>query len=213
MDLARWTREICESDFLQHSVSFTVSQLRKEADLEVLLQSMLLLDSRHEGYDNWKGISTAEVTKYCSHIRATAYNDDKRLMVMELTEYLTNAFPEKHKFLKKSNIPMVVVLSKLAVENEIAPDCFKAFIDSFSNAVCPEYEANTGSGNIKRAKTEGRLTAIANAFEEYFHLANTNILGVCGSAYVPMDAENSKTDNEDSSSEAVTPVEGENNGE
>jgi hypothetical protein len=176
-ELSRWTKEICQSDFLVHSTSFTVAQLRREADLEVLLQSMLLLDARHEGYDAWSAISTAEVTKYCSHIRGV-YNDDKRLMIMELMEYLSSAFPQKHKFLKKSNIPMVVVLSKLAVENEIAPQGFKAFVDSFSNAVCTEYEENTGSGNVKRVKTEGRLLAIAEAFREYFHLGDVDILGV-----------------------------------
>lgn len=50
-ELARWTKEICKMDFFQHSIGLTVAQLRREADLEVLLQSMLLLDSRHEGYD------------------------------------------------------------------------------------------------------------------------------------------------------------------
>lgn len=127
-ELARWTKEICSMDFFQHSIGLTVAQLRREADLEVLLQSMLLLDSRHEGYDEWKGISTAEVTKYCKHIRGK-YNDDKKLMIMELFEYLGKAFREQHKFLKKSNIPMVIVLSKLALENDIEAEKFKVFID------------------------------------------------------------------------------------
>ena len=43
-------------------------------------------------------------------------------MIMELFEYLGKAFREQHKFLKKSNIPMVVVLSKLALENDIKPE-------------------------------------------------------------------------------------------
>lgn len=176
-DLACWTKEMCESHFLQHSISLTLAQLRKEADLEVLLQSMLLLDARHEGYDEWKGISTAEVTKYCEHIR-NVYNDDKKRMVEELLEYLGSAFNEKNKFLKKSNIPMIMVLSKLAIENGIEAEKFRVFVDHFSNSVCPEYEANMGSGNIKRGKTEGRLTAIAAAFADYFNLKDVNILSV-----------------------------------
>ena len=176
-ELARWTKEICKMDFFQHSIGLTVAQLRREADLEVLLQSMLLLDSRHEGYDEWKGISTAEVTKYCKYIRGK-YNDDKKLMIMEIFEYLGKAFKEQHKFLKKSNIPMVVVLSKLALENNIEPENFKVFIDSFSNSVCVDYETNTGSGNVKRVKTEGRLVAIATAFADYFDLNDVKILSV-----------------------------------
>ena len=178
-ELASWTKEICKMDFFQHSIGLTVAQLRREANLEVLLQSMLLLDARHEGYDEWKSISTAEVTKYCKHIRGK-YNDDKKLMIMEIIEYLSNAFKEKHKFLKKSNIPMIIVLGKLALENNIEPEKFKSFVDSFSNTVCVDYEANTGSGNVKRQKTEGRLLAIANAFADYFNLENVNILSTQG---------------------------------
>lgn len=175
-ELARWTKDICKMDFFQHSIGLTVAQLRREADLEVLLQSMLLLDARHEGYDDWKGISTSEVTKYCKRIRGS-YNDDKKLMIMEIVEYLGDAFKEQHRFLKKSNIPMIMVLSKLALENNIEPDKFKVFVDSFSNSVCVDYEANTGSGNVKRVKTEGRLIAIATAFADYFNLYDVYILG------------------------------------
>lgn len=210
-ELARWTKEICSMDFFQHSIGLTVAQLRREADLEVLLQSMLLLDSRHEGYDEWKGISTAEVTKYCKHIRGK-YNDDKKLMIMELFEYLGKAFREQHKFLKKSNIPMVVVLSKLALENDIKPEKFKVFIDSFSNSVCVDYEENTGSGNVKRAKTEGRLSAIAKAFADYFDLENANILSVEKNADfddVPTsENENSEVDDVTASTDEDTPAMG-----
>lgn len=67
--------------------------------------------------------------------------------------------------LRNQNIPMVVVLSKLALENDIKPEKFKVFIDSFSNSVCVDYEENTGSGNVKRVKTEGRLSAIAKPLQ------------------------------------------------
>ena len=198
-ELARWTKEICNMDFYQHSIGLTVAQLRREADLEVLLQSMLLLDARHEGYDEWKGISTAEVTKYCNHIRGK-YNDDKKQMVKEIVEYLGNAFKEQHKFLKKSNIPMIMVLSKLAMENNIEAEKFKVFVDSFSNSVCVDYDENTGSGNVKRAKTEGRLLAIANAFADYFDLEEVNILSVDGTS-------SAGTDSADSSQGYVDPTE------
>ena len=55
---------------------------------------------------------------------------------------------------------------------------FKVFIDSFSNSVCVDYEENTGSGNVKRVKTEGRLSAIAKVFADYFDLEDANILSV-----------------------------------
>lgn len=178
-DMARWCKDICNSEFYQHSVNMTLAQIRREADLETLLQAMLLLDSRHEGYDEWKAISTAEVTKYCSHIRG-CYNEDKRLTMEEIIAYLSKAFPHQHKFLKKSNVPTVIVLAKLALENEIEAEEFKRFIDAFSNSVCPAFEECTGSGNVKRFKTEGRLVAMATAMEEYFKLEDLRVLSISG---------------------------------
>ena len=173
-ELAQWTKDLCNSDFFTQSVNLTLAQVRKEADLEVLLQSMLLLEARHENYE-YKAISVSEVTNFCTYIH-DAYCDNKRLMILEILEYLSKVFPTQHKFLKKSNAPMVIVLSKLALENNIEADCFKTFIDSFSNAICPAYEENTGSGNTKREKTQGRLKSIAGAFANYFSLSGVNII-------------------------------------
>ena len=58
-EMALWLRELCQSDFLTQSACMTVAQLRREADLEVMLQGMLLLDARHEGYE-YTAISTKE---------------------------------------------------------------------------------------------------------------------------------------------------------
>lgn len=175
VELSAWAKEVCRRDFFQHAISLTVAQLRREADLEVLLQTMLLLDARHEGYD-YKAISSREVTKYCGHIRGN-YNADKRAMMEEIVDYLGESFPEKHKFLKKSNVPMVMVLSKIALEHDVTPPEFKEFLDEFCDAQCPAYTMNMGTGNVKRAKTEGRLVALLDIFACKFDLGvNVDIL-------------------------------------
>lgn len=124
----------------------------------------------------------------------------------DIVGYLGSAFQEQHKFLKKSNIPMVMVLNKAAMEFDIEPEKFKVFIDAFSNSVCGEYDENTGSGNVKRVKTEGRLSAIATAFAEYFGLAEVHILSIEGGTEEEGesedDAENVKVDWEELSPEA-----------
>lgn len=174
-ELAGWAKEICKMDFFQHSIGLTVAQLRREADLEVLLQSMLLLDARHEGYE-YTAISTKEVTRYCSYIRGK-YNSDKRQMILQIVQYLGDAFKGQHKFLKKSNIPMIMVLAKIALEHGVEDQKFKVFLDAFASSSCDDYIANTGSGNVKRGKTEGRLKAIAADFEAYFGIDDVCILG------------------------------------
>ena len=176
LELSAWAKEICQRDFFQHAISLTVAQLRREADLEVLLQTMLLLDARHEGYD-YKAISTREVTKYCKHIRGN-YDDGKRRMMEEIVDYLGETFPEKHKFLKKSNVPMVMVLAKVALEHDVSSEDFKRLLDEVSEMPFPAYTMHTGSGNVKREKTEGRLVALQDVLAGQLGLGGVSILNI-----------------------------------
>ena len=175
-ELASWTKELCNSDFLSHACSFSVAQARREATLESLLQTMLLLDARNEGYE-YKSISAAEVTRYCRHIRDN-FSDEKKSEIEDILGYLSDAFGvEKYKFLKKSQVPMIMVLAQCAIESDISASDFKEFIDEFSSYENEEYSANCGQGNIKKSKTQGRLKAIASDFEEHFGLQGVDILG------------------------------------
>lgn len=209
-EVSFWLKTMCEHQFFEHSVSLSLAQVRKEANLEVLLQAMLLLDSRHENYSDWKGISTAEVTKYCGYIR-NDYNENKRDMIREILDYLYEVFPDKCKFLKKSNIPTVIVLGKIALENDVVVSDFRDFIEIFGEEPTEEYSENCGAGNVKRAKTEGRLRAIASSFEDYCELENTKILNISG---VSEEAnENDQLDDEESSSGEDSEVTNEISGE
>lgn len=167
-ELAQWTREMTCSPFFQNSVPMTLAQARRESELEILLQSMLLLDARHHNYE-YKGISMREVTKYCREIRGN-YPTEKRELIKKIITFLVSAFPEKTKFLKKTNAVMVFVMADVALEKGITPEEFSKFILYFSEHIPFEYEENTGAGNIKRSKTEGRLKAIQESMEMYFKL-------------------------------------------
>lgn len=176
-ELARWCKEVCDMDFFQHCINLTLAQVRGEADLAVLLQGMLLISARNGAYEDWRGISVADVTKFCGCIRGN-FGDKERWEIMSVADFLADAFNnEKHKFLKKSNVPLIMVLGAIAVKHDCEPEEFKLFIDAFSNCICEEFERNMGSGNVKRAKTEGRLKAIGEKFLQYFVLEGVDILG------------------------------------
>lgn len=100
-ELATWTREITCSPFFQNSVPMTLAQARRESELEILLQSMLLLDARHQNYD-YKAISMREVTKYCKEIRGN-YPKEKRELISKIVTFLTDAFTQKTKFCSKKS--------------------------------------------------------------------------------------------------------------
>lgn len=168
-ELAKWTREMTQQSFFQYAVPLTLAQARRESELEILLQSMLLMDAKDEGYE-YKAISMREVMKYCRDIRGV-YTDERQAVIQCVIEYLSDAFTEKHKFLKKTNVPMVFIMADLAMQNNITPSDFKTFIDYFGSSICIDYDMNTGSGNIKRVKTEGRLLAMYHEFAKYFKIA------------------------------------------
>nr|WP_317378395.1 DUF262 domain-containing protein [uncultured Faecalimonas sp.] len=170
-ELATWTREITCAPFFQNAVPMTLAQARRESELEILLQSMLLIDARHQNY-NYKAISMREVTNYCKEIRGN-YPTEKRERISKIVNFLTDAFPQQMKFLKKTNAVMVFLMADLALEHKITPKDFNAFIQYFSENVPLEYEENTGAGNIKRTKTEGRLKAMQNSMENHFKLKDT----------------------------------------
>ena len=167
-DLAKWTREMTQFPFFQYAMPLTLAQARRESELEILLQSMLLMDAKDEGYE-YKAISMREVMKYCRDIRGK-YTDERQKVIQCIIEYLSDAFTEKHKFLKKTNVPMVFIMADLAMQNDISPADFRRFIDYFGGSICIDYDLNTGSGNIKRAKTEGRLLAMFHEFEKCFNI-------------------------------------------
>ena len=160
-ELAQWTRKMTNMSFFQQAIPLTLAQARRESELEILLQSMLLMDAKDVGY-NYKAISMREVTKYCRDIRGN-YSESRRQVIQTIIEYLSEAFQEKTKFLKKTNAVMVFVIADLAMQHDITPQDFKKFIDYFAEHIPYEYEENTGAGNVKKNKTEGRLSTICKS--------------------------------------------------
>ena len=111
------------------------------------------------------------MTKYCRDIRGN-YSESRRQVIQTIIEYLSEAFQEKTKFLKKTNAVMVFVIADLAMQHDITPQDFKKFIDYFAEHIPYEYEENTGAGNVKKNKTEGRLSTICKSMETYFKLSD-----------------------------------------
>ncbi len=167
-ETARWLKTVLSKSFFTQSIHLTVAQFRKEADAEVLVQGMMLLEARDDNYE-YKAISVSEVAKFSQYMKLH-YDDNKRKAVEEVIDYLSEALPVLHKFLKKSNIPMVIVLGRLAVEQQILPEQFKLFLNDFHSSSCERYEENTGSNNTKYYKVTGRLDALCQAFVTYFRI-------------------------------------------
>lgn len=172
-ELVEFLNSLLSGNFFTQAINITESQALKEDDLLMLMQGMALLDQRHE-QRVFKNISAAAMLAYADSIRGT-YNEDKREMLLEVVEYLNKAFTTKNKFLRKNNTPIVFVMAKIALEQKIEPESFRAFINDFANGLYPAYEDASGSGNIKIVNVNMRLRVMFLAMCKYFNWTPENI--------------------------------------
>ena len=70
------------------------------------------------------------------------------------------------------------MLSKLALEHDVPPEDFRRLLDEVSEMPFPAYTMYTGSGNVKREKTEGRLVALQDVLAGQMGLGGVSILHI-----------------------------------
>ena len=164
---ARFINQILTGSFFTEKCNFSKLQLRKSDDMCTLLQSMMLLDHKHGGYE-YASISADEVMKYSAAIKIN-YSEEQKDLLLEIIDYLDEAFDEKEKLLKKINVPMVVIMADIAIKEEIEPNEFHDWFLYFfvSNK---EYSQYCSSGSIKKEKVLGRLTTMEAHFTKHFKL-------------------------------------------
>lgn len=167
-DLIGFLNGLLQGSFFTQAINITEKQALAEDDLLLLLQGMLLLDNRHEGMD-YKNISMATCLAYAEGIRGS-YSDEKRSRLGDIVDYLDEAFDSKVKFLKKNNVPVVIVMAEIALSGGRDARSFRAFINDFANGIYPAYEEASGSGNVKAGKVQQRLRVMYLAMCDYYRI-------------------------------------------
>lgn len=167
-ELISYLNGLLDEDFFTQGINITEAQARREDDLCLLLQIMLLIDNMAEGLE-YKNISQATCLSYAESIRGL-YHDEKRNVLSDLVGYLSNAFQSREKYLRKNNVPIVALNALVANEVGKTPEEFKGFVDEFFNNIYPAYEEASGSGNVKAHKVQQRLKVMFEAMCVYFDL-------------------------------------------
>lgn len=163
-------REQLEKPFFTQGINLSTAQAIREDDFYLLLASIMLLDEEYIGY---KSISMGECLKYAEILR-NSFSDDKKLEVMEVIDYISQVFTVKAKYLRKNNVPPVIVLAKQALADNIEAGCFKAFLDEFFAKEPEEYREFSGSGNVKLVNISGRMSVLKREYLKYFSLTDQN---------------------------------------
>lgn len=178
---AEFIKSILSDKFFSEICQFSALQRRKSDDMCTLLQAMMLLDNRYEGYD-FASISADEIMRYASHIKKN-YSETQKNRLYDIIDYLEKVFPEKDKMLKKINIPIVMLAADTAMGDDydpvrniyqVGPMYFRHWFICFFEECYEEYKQYCSSGSIKKEKTLKRIEIMESSLIEYFELEDTD---------------------------------------
>ena len=166
VELAGMVNEILlESRFFTVSCNFTGAQLKANDDQKCLLQGMMLLDTNYVSGFGLKDFSENSILEYSESIRES-YSDRQSNILKSAIQYLTDAFPEKNKQIRKISIPILIYLADIAEDAEIKPMFFRQWWEFFTeeDALFEDYKMFCSTGSTKQEKIRGRLAVMARSF-------------------------------------------------
>ena len=169
VELARILDSLLSERFFTTSCNFTGAQLKANDDQRALLQSMMLLDTNYVAGFELKDFSETSILEYSESIREN-YSDKQSVMLEACIEYLTDAFPEKNKSIRKISIPMLVYLADVAMDLGIKAMAFRAWWSYFTeeDELMDVYKTFCSSGSTKLEKIKGRLAIMTLSLCRYF---------------------------------------------
>lgn len=177
---ATFVKSILSDKFFSEICQFSALQRRKSDDMCTLLQAMMLLDSKYNGYE-YASISANEIMQYAVSIKNN-YSDAQKEKLFDILDYLEKVFPERDKMLKKINLPMLVLVADVAMGKDynasksiyrVGPMYFRQWFSYFFTECYEEYRLYCSSGSIKKEKTLKRLEIMEDSLMAYFELNGT----------------------------------------
>ncbi len=165
VELAGMINELLTSRFFTTSCNFSKAQLKASDDQKCLLQAMMLLDTNNVPDFELKDFSETAILEYSESIREN-YSDRQSNILKSAIQYLTDAFPEKNKQLRKISIPMLIYLADVAEDAEIKPRFFRDWWNYFTeeDGLMEVYKTFCSTGSTKLDKIKGRLAVMARSF-------------------------------------------------
>ena len=171
VEIAELINELLTSKFFTTSCNFSKAQLKASDDQKVLIQSMMLLDTNNVLDFELKDFSENSILEYSESIRGT-YTDKQSNILKSAIQYLTDAFPEKNKQLRKISIPTLVYMADIAEDKEIKPMYFRQWFEFFTeeDGLMEDYKTFCSTGSTKLEKVQGRLAVMTKSFCKYHEI-------------------------------------------
>lgn len=167
--------ELGEHPLIHNLASFSKTQIRTEAHITALIQTMMMLDGKYE----YKNVSQSVISNYAQTFKDdTEYKLKLVEKVKEAMDYLINILDKKESvLLKKVHFPMTLITALRAKELGIQEEEFYEWLMYFKKAIkspdetiehLTNYLEYTGSGTTDRYKADGRMNEMKRHMEDYF---------------------------------------------
>ncbi|MEK5105017.1 DUF262 domain-containing protein [Cytobacillus sp. FSL M8-0252] len=176
----KWAEKINdlgEHILIHNLAAFSKSQIRTEAHITALIQTMMMLDGKYE-YIN---VSQKVISEYSQTFQDDPeYKETLIEKVKEAMDYLSNILGKKEKLLlKKVHFPMTLITALEAKQKGIQEEEFFEWLTYFKSALKEEegseieiptnYLEYTGSGTVDKVKAIGRMNEMKRHMNEYFN--------------------------------------------
>jgi len=174
---AKFIKSLLSDKFFSEICQFSALQRRKSDDMCTLLQAMMLLDNRYDGYE-YASISADETVRYAAYIKNN-YSEEQKKRLFDIIDYLEKVFPKPEKMVKKINVPILMLTADLAMGKDynaakniyrVGPMYFRQWFSYFCDECYDDYKQYCSSGSIKKEKTLKRIEIMEQSFRDYFEL-------------------------------------------
>ena len=169
-DIAVFINELLESRFFKTSCNFSKAQRKNSDDQKCIMLSSMLLDSNYVGYEV-VDFSEKTIMEYATSIKGN-YTARQQNILKSAIQYLSDAFPENQKALRKILIPQLVYLADYALDKGIKSMLFRQWFENFvsEDVLYEEFAKYTSTGSTKKQKVNGRTAIMAKSLAEYFEI-------------------------------------------
>ncbi|HHT7008441.1 DUF262 domain-containing protein [Bacillus cereus group sp. BfR-BA-01328] len=162
-------KRITDFPFFQYKINITASARKRYTDQEIVLQILKLI------YEPNSGLNKREMQPFIDKLKSEELKDRLKSTLDNAIFYLNEAFPKKQKFLKKVNVPMLVILSLDVINNnlnnKVTPIKFGEWAEGFFENTPEEYRIACQSGSASAQNVKKRLSSMRNHFCKHFDLS------------------------------------------
>ena len=144
--------EISKHEFFKNNIMMSDNQRNRFTDQEVVFQILSVLIN---GYD--KDLSRNEIQRLALKLKRESIPDNIKEIIRNTTNYIYQAIPVKEKFMKKVHIPIIYNVTARAMNDEVLPEKFGGFLQTFFNNTSDEYDYAADSGSAKKENVKIRI--------------------------------------------------------